>query len=71
MKWKNSGDCDFERYRFINVGGGKGQRGVAIVLDRETAMRVTSLVQNCGDRLLKVKIEAEPRKLVIIQAYVR
>ena len=69
VKWKKSGDCYFEGYRFISVGGGRGQRGVAIVLDPETAQRVTNVVQDCGDRIVKVKIEAEPRNLVVIQVY--
>ena len=33
VKWKKSGDCYFEGYRFISVGGGSGEHGVAIILD--------------------------------------
>lgn len=69
VKWKTSGDCYFEGYRFINVGGGAGRNGVAIVLDPETAKRVTNVVVDHGDRLVKVKVEAEPKNLIIVQVY--
>ena len=46
----------------------QGQGGVAIILDRETSMRVVTIVLQ-NDRLLFVKIQAEPADLVIIQVY--
>ena len=43
VKWKKSGDCYFEGYRFISVGGGRGEHGVAIILDQEMARRVVNI----------------------------
>ena len=46
----------------------QGQSGVAILLERETSMRVTKVVLQ-SDRILLVKIQAEPADLVSIQVY--
>ena len=69
VKWKKSDDCYSERFRFINVGGGAGRNGVAVVLDPATAKRVTNVEVEYGDRLVKVKVEAEPKNLIIVQVY--
>ena len=69
VKWKKSGDCYFEGYRFISVGGGRGEHGVAIILDQEMARRVVNIEQEHGDRLIKIEIEAKPRNLMIVQVY--
>ena len=37
VKWKKSGDCYYEGYRFISDGGGKGEHAIAIILDQEMA----------------------------------
>ena len=67
FKWKKSGYCYFERYRFISVGGGKGENGVAIILDQEMARRVVFIEKENGDRLIKIEKEAKPRNLMIFQ----
>ena len=46
----------------------QGQDGVAVLLDRETSMRVMKIVLQ-NDCLLFVKIQAELADLVIIQVY--
>src|SRR6476661_4071843 len=69
VKWKKSDDCYSEGFRFINVGGGAGRNGVAVVLDPATAKRVTNVEVEYGDRLVKVKVEAEPKNLIIVQVY--
>ena len=45
VKWKKSGDCYFEGYCFISVGGGRGEHGLAIILDQEMARRVVNIEQ--------------------------
>lgn len=45
----------------------KGQSGVVLVLNPEIAMRETKVVQERGDRM--VKIETEPKILVVIQVH--
>ena len=53
----------------IHSGGKKsGERGVAIVLDEETGERVKKGVQH-SDRVIVVKMEAEPRDIVAVQVY--
>lgn len=55
--WKESGDCYSEGFRFMGVGGGRGQRAITLVLDPEIAKHMTSVAHECGDRIEKVKIE--------------
>ena len=68
VRWKESRDLTSDGLRMICTAAKQGQGGVAILLDRETSMRVTKIVLQ-NDRLLLVKIQAEPADLVIIQVY--
>ena len=68
VRWKESRDLTSDRIRMICTAAKQGQGGVAILLDRETSMRVTKVVLQNG-RLLLAKIQAEPADLVIIQVY--
>ena len=43
------------RVSFIRVGGGRGEHGLAIILDQQMASRVVNIEQEHGDRLLKLK----------------
>ena len=43
VKWKKSGYCYFEGYRFIS--GGRGEHGVAIIIDQAMARRVVNIEQ--------------------------
>ena len=57
------------KHRVIFSGGEKdGERGVAIILDAATGKRVKKVVQ-CNERMILVKIEAEPVDTVLIQVY--
>ena len=49
-------------------GENGGERGVAIILDAETGKRVKKVVQ-CNERMISIKIEAEPVDIVLIQVY--
>ena len=68
MYWKECGDCESDGYRVVYSGGNESQRGVAVVLDKETAKRVTD-IERISDRLMMVKIQAEPVNMIIIQIY--
>ena len=66
-KWKKTGDCYFESFRFISVGGGRWDHGVAIILDQEMAKKRVNIEQQHEDRLIKIEIEAKPGNLMIVQ----
>ena len=68
MRWQGVGDFVSDEFRVIHAGGEKGQRGVAVILDKTFSDRVTKIVQH-SDRLILVRIAAEPVDLVIIQVY--
>ena len=67
VRWKEN-DVVSDCYRVMNSGGGERQRGVAVILDRDTAKRVIR-VEQCSDRLMFVKIQAAPVDVVLIQIY--
>ena len=65
----NSGDYWSDKYIVICSGEERGGvRGVAMVLDKETGKRIKKVVHN-SDRIMLVKIEAEPRDIVVVQVY--
>jgi hypothetical protein len=68
VRWKDVGDFESDSIRVIYSGGKESQRGVAILLDSTVAKRVTRIIQH-SDRLVMVKVQAEPTDLVIIQVY--
>ena len=68
VRWKGDGDYMSDDVRVIYAGGEESQRGVAVILDKETSKRVTKIVQH-SDRMIMVKIKAEPVDLIIIQVY--
>jgi endonuclease/exonuclease/phosphatase family metal-dependent hydrolase len=68
VRWKGQGDFMTDEYRIIYSGGEKGQRGVAMILDRTMGERVSKVIQY-NDRLMLVRIKAEPVDLVLVQVY--
>lgn len=68
VRWKDGGDFMSDDFQVSYAGGSDSQRGVAVILDRDVAKRVTKVIQH-SDRLLLVKVQAEPVDLVIIQVY--
>ena len=68
VRWKGMGDFTSDEYRVIHSGGEKGQRGVAVILDRMFSDRVTKVVQH-SDRLILVRIKADSVDLVVVQVY--
>ena len=68
IRWKGIGDFESGEFRIIYSGGMECQRGVGFVLDREASGRVIS-VEQCSDRLVWIKVRAEPVDMVLIQIY--
>lgn len=68
VRWKGRGDFMSDDIRVIYSGGEQHQRGVAILLDKETEKRVTAIEQ-VNDRIVMVKVDADPVNVVIIQIY--
>ena len=50
------------------AGGPTCQRGVAVIVEAKVAERVTE-VYRFGDRIMVVKVKADPVDMVIVQAY--
>ena len=65
VRWEGKGDEISGEYRVIHSGGEKGQKGVAIIMDKTMSERVSKVIQ-CSDRLMLIRIKAEPVDLVII-----
>ena len=50
------------------AGGPTCQRGVAVIAEAKVAERVTE-IDRFGDRIMVVKVKADPVDMVIVQAY--
>ena len=68
VRWKDGGDFVSELVRVVYAGGKESQRGVALLLDESVAKCVIS-TETHGDRVIMVKIQAQPANLVVIQVY--
>ena len=68
VRWKESRDLTSDEIRMICMAAKQRQGGFAILVDRETSVRVKKVVLQ-SDRLFLVKIQAEPADLVITQPY--
>jgi hypothetical protein len=58
-RWEGVGEFRSDEYRIIYSGAKRGQRGVALILDKEVSERVSYICQ-LSDRILVVRIAAEP-----------
>ena len=68
VRWKKGGDLYSGDFRMIYTESNRGQNGVGILLGKRLKNRVKKIVQK-SDRVLMIKIEAEPRDMVVIQVY--
>ena len=64
------GDFTSEGVRIIYAGGSESQEGVAVLLDEETAKWVISTGVH-EDRIVVVRIRAQPTNFVVIQVSFR
>ena len=67
-RWKDEGEFRDEGYYVVHSGSTKGLAGVAFILDKEAAAAMVD-VKVYSDRLMSVKIAADPVDVVLIQAY--
>src|SRR6476469_9949483 len=67
-RWKDGGGFVSDGYRIMYVGGPTCQRGVAVIAEAKVAVRVTE-IDRFGDRIMVLKVKADPVDMVIVQAY--
>src|SRR6476619_96328 len=68
VRWKDGGDFVSDGYRVMYVGGPTCQRGVVVIAEAKVAKRVTE-IDRFGDRIMMVKVKADPVYMVIVLAY--
>src|SRR6476469_3407591 len=68
VRWKDGGDFVSDGCRVMYAGGPTCQRGVAVIAEAKVAERVTE-IDIFGDRIMVVKVKADPVDMVIVQAY--
>jgi len=68
VRWTEEGDFESDGYRVIYSGGKQRERGVAVILDGNTAKRVIE-IKRCGDRMMMIKMQGELVNIVLIQLY--
>src|SRR6476661_4578261 len=68
VRWKDGRDFVSDGYRVKYAGGQTCQRGVAVIAEAKVAERVTE-IDRLGDRIMVVKVKADPADMVIVQAY--
>src|SRR6478609_5799263 len=56
--------------RVMYAGGPTCQRGIAVIAEAKVAERVTE-IGRFGDRIMVVKVKADPVDMVIVQAYLQ
>ena len=68
VRWPGQGEKVSDNYTMFYSGGERAERGVAILMKNEIVKSVMS-VQCCSDRLMFVKLSAEPVDILIVQVY--
>src|SRR6476469_5900196 len=68
VRWKDAGDFVNDGYRVMYTGGPTCQQGIAVIAEAKVAERVTE-IDRFGDRIMVVKVKADPVDMLIVQAY--
>src|SRR6476619_944638 len=68
VRWKDGGDFVSDGCRVMYAGSLTCQRGVAVIAEAKVAERVTE-IDRFGDRIMVVKVKADPMDMAIVQAY--
>src|SRR6476661_2278314 len=68
VRSRDGGDFVSDGYRVMYAGGPTYQRGVAVIAEAKVAERVTE-IDRFADRIMVVKVKAEPVDMVTVQAY--
>ena len=66
--YKGQRDIVSNDIEMVYSGEERCERGVAILFDKEAAERITG-IEKISDRLMMVKVSAEPVDMVLIQVY--
>ena len=61
---KGQGDLITDEIRMVYSGGERCERGVAILIDKKASERITE-IEKLSDRLMVVKVSAEPVDIVL------
>src|SRR6476661_7622567 len=68
VRWKDGVDFVSDGYRVMYAGGPTCQQGVAVIAEAKVAARVRE-IDRFRDRIMVVKVEADPVDMAIVQAY--
>ena len=68
VRWKGQGEIRSGDYAVYYSGGERAERGVAIVVHKSVLRSVVVKVV-CNDRIIALKLKAEPVSILIIQVY--
>ena len=68
VRWKGQGEIRSGHYTVFYSGGERAVRGVAIVVHNSIVRSVVKTIV-CNDRVMALKLKAEPVILLIMQVY--
>ena len=68
MRWKGAGRIPTDKHELIYSGGSIHERGVGLILDKETSKSIKGY-WGVSDRVLLVKLKGSPLDINIIQVY--
>jgi len=69
VRWKGQGEISSGDFTMYYSGGERAERGVAIVVHKNTVRSVVKKVV-CNVRIIALKLQAEPVSILIMQMYV-
>ena len=68
VRWKGQGEIRSGDYTVYYSGGERAERGVAIVVHKRIVRSVVKKIV-CNDRIIAIKLKAEPVNILVIQVY--
>ena len=68
VRWKGQGEIRSGDYTVYYSGGERAERGVAVVVHKSIVRSVVKKIV-CNDRIIAIKLKAEPVNVFIIQVY--
>ena len=68
VRWKGQGEIRSGDYTVYYSGGERAERGVAIVVHNSIVRSAVKKIV-CNDRVMALKLKAEPVSLLIMQVY--
>ena len=68
VRWKGQGEIKSGDYTVYSSGGEWAERGVAIVVHKSIVRSVVKKIA-CNDRIIAIKLKAEPVNILIMQVY--